>query len=301
MFSKALFKQSVKANRLMWAIVTAMVCFMLACVMVIGGGGNVGNAATGVTDTIIANTIESSAKKRGLSYYKYAKGGEESFDGYFYSDLKEGAKPVKTYYVSVSAWMAGVEKNAFNVPELSSHIDELPAPEDASNKNTTHLHELFYAWIQAEPSLSSFDVGTSEGQNAYATAASSWSEKMPSSNLIVALPSASAYKNAMASLGTWCLDEAKKVNPSATVKDDEYLEIYGSVMVSLNPEKATDSYFTSHDLAPLPAYDVVTLSSHYASDDGESFIQSKERSSYRNERAASGSSFSLAVFSLPMP
>ena len=41
MFSKALFKQSCKANGLMWGIITFAVCFMLACVMVISGSGNI--------------------------------------------------------------------------------------------------------------------------------------------------------------------------------------------------------------------------------------------------------------------
>ena len=40
MFSKALFKQSCKANGLMWGIITFAVCFMLACVMLISGTGN---------------------------------------------------------------------------------------------------------------------------------------------------------------------------------------------------------------------------------------------------------------------
>ena len=41
MFSKALFKQSCKANGVMWSIITAAVCFMLACVMLISGSGNI--------------------------------------------------------------------------------------------------------------------------------------------------------------------------------------------------------------------------------------------------------------------
>ena len=39
MFSKALFRQSCKANGTMWAIITVAECFMLACVMMITGGG----------------------------------------------------------------------------------------------------------------------------------------------------------------------------------------------------------------------------------------------------------------------
>ena len=35
MFSKSLFKQSCKANGIMWTIITVAVCFMLCCVMLI--------------------------------------------------------------------------------------------------------------------------------------------------------------------------------------------------------------------------------------------------------------------------
>ena len=42
MFSKALFRQSCKANGVMWSIITFAVCFMLACVMLISGSGNIG-------------------------------------------------------------------------------------------------------------------------------------------------------------------------------------------------------------------------------------------------------------------
>ena len=47
MFSKALFKQSCKANGVMWSIITAAVCFMLACVMLISGSGNISDIKNG--------------------------------------------------------------------------------------------------------------------------------------------------------------------------------------------------------------------------------------------------------------
>lgn len=56
MFNKALFKQSCKANGVMWSIITAAVCFMLACVMLISGSGQIGEVVTGVEDTIVQRT-----------------------------------------------------------------------------------------------------------------------------------------------------------------------------------------------------------------------------------------------------
>ena len=48
MFSKALFKQSCKANGTMWGIITFAVCFMLACVMLISGSGSIGEVKNSI-------------------------------------------------------------------------------------------------------------------------------------------------------------------------------------------------------------------------------------------------------------
>ena len=53
MFSKALFKQSIKANGIMWAIITFAVCFMLSCVMLISGTSTISEMKVSVSDTII--------------------------------------------------------------------------------------------------------------------------------------------------------------------------------------------------------------------------------------------------------
>ena len=63
LFSKALFKQSCKANGVMWGIITVAVCFMLACVMLISGTSNISSVKEGVQDTIIQEIIKSEVKK----------------------------------------------------------------------------------------------------------------------------------------------------------------------------------------------------------------------------------------------
>ena len=52
MFSKSLFKQSCKANGIMWTIITVAVCFMLCCVMLISGNGNLGDTKSVLEDAI---------------------------------------------------------------------------------------------------------------------------------------------------------------------------------------------------------------------------------------------------------
>ena len=83
MLSKALFKQSCKANGVMWSIITFAVCFMLACVMLISGSGNIGETKNAVEDAIIVNEIDSAVKKRAVNYYSLADDALTSFDKEF--------------------------------------------------------------------------------------------------------------------------------------------------------------------------------------------------------------------------
>ena len=83
MFSKALFKQSCKANGVMWAVVTFAVCFMLACVMFISGGGNISGMKNAIQDAIIVGEINAQMEYRSLNYYKLAQDGLAQFDSLF--------------------------------------------------------------------------------------------------------------------------------------------------------------------------------------------------------------------------
>ena len=64
MFSKALFKQSCKANRTMWIIITIALCFMLAFVMLISGNGSISDVKNSIQDTIINKEIDSQLMKK---------------------------------------------------------------------------------------------------------------------------------------------------------------------------------------------------------------------------------------------
>ena len=83
MFSKALFKQSCKANGVMWSIITFAVCFMLACVMLISGSGNIGDTKNAIEDTIIQKEIDSALEERSINYYSIADDALEVFDKEF--------------------------------------------------------------------------------------------------------------------------------------------------------------------------------------------------------------------------
>lgn len=83
MFSKALFKQSCKANGLMWVIITFAICFMLACLMLICGSGNLQGVKTSLSDTIIEAEIDAQIDKRSLTYYGLASYSMDEFQETF--------------------------------------------------------------------------------------------------------------------------------------------------------------------------------------------------------------------------
>lgn len=83
MFSKALFKQSCKANGVMWSIISFAVCFMLACVMLISGSGNIGKTKNAIEDTIIRKEIDSAIEERSINYYSIADKSLKVFDKEF--------------------------------------------------------------------------------------------------------------------------------------------------------------------------------------------------------------------------
>ena len=91
MFSKSLFKQSCKANGAMWAIITFATCFMLACVMLIAGGGNLAEAKTAIADTIIQGELTSQMQQRAVNYYMISNEALGHFDETFKAELVKAA------------------------------------------------------------------------------------------------------------------------------------------------------------------------------------------------------------------
>ena len=101
MFSKALFKQSCKANGVMWSIITFAVCFMLACVMLISGSGSIGETKNAIEDTIIQKEIDSAMEARAINYYSLSENALKVFDKEFVTAFD------KTEYLkNVAALMA---------------------------------------------------------------------------------------------------------------------------------------------------------------------------------------------------
>lgn len=102
MFSKALFKQSCKANGVMWTIITFAVCFMLACVMLISGNGNIGETKNAIEDTIIQKEIDAAIEERAINYYSLSDSALTTFDKEYIAAFDKAE-----YLKRVAALMAG--------------------------------------------------------------------------------------------------------------------------------------------------------------------------------------------------
>lgn len=118
MFSKSLFKQSCKANGFMWIVITVAVCFMLCCVMLIAGGGDLGETKTVIEDAVVEGELTAQTESRAMNYYEISDGALACFDTQFAQayaqtgDLQtsyaQAASAVKTQY-----YTGLLEKNGY--------------------------------------------------------------------------------------------------------------------------------------------------------------------------------------------
>ena len=86
----------------MWSIITFAVCFMLACVMLISGSGNIGATKDAIEDTIIQKEIDAALENRAINYYTISDDALNVFDKAFTDafDKTEYAKNVASLVLS---------------------------------------------------------------------------------------------------------------------------------------------------------------------------------------------------------
>ena len=175
LFSKALFKQSCKANGTMWTIITAAVCFMLACVMLISGSGSLGEVKNSIQDTIIREEVDSQLEQRGLNYYLMGKDGMETFDPAFAANMNDtvsyltwlSRKPSDT--AQLPAWLA-------QQPEMKTEtgkaFSENVAADPATYANATAAFKTAYegaaAAVQTKATAAADAAAVDKNGNAYA-------------------------------------------------------------------------------------------------------------------------------------
>ena len=281
MFSKALFKQSCKANGTMWAIITFAVCFMLACVMLISGSGSIGKVKNSIQDTIIVEEIDSQLEKRAINYYTNAEDGLNKFDSLFAANATDtlsyimwvSQKPDQANFSSQEEYAYAIEMWQSHMPTLVTEVGKAYA-------------ESISEWQNSMPAAENFD-----STEAYMAAVNEWMANTPiSQEKAVAV----AYAGACEDLKAYIYAKALAIDSSYTEESTETQEMLGSVMYVLNPNGTFNDFYTSNGENIPDDYDIMSVIEHIASSDVEEYVASGERAEYRNSRAESGSSIFIA-------
>lgn len=288
MFSKALFKQSCKANGVMWTIITFAVCFMLACVMLITGNGGIGDTKNAIEDTIIVKEIDASIEKRALSYYQISMDGLTEFDKLEAKNSKDSL----TYLVSMSTWSNSIP----NRNDYSSDQEYMLAMEAwnnqkpiANNKASILLLNSYTEWNNNKPKLEDY-----KSEDEYNVAFKTWSKSNPMTQ--VGAISASTMVS-IEEIQDYMYEYALNINSNYTKDTTEAKEILGVVMYSIVPDKIEgfeDEFYTKNNEIKPESYDYVSIAQHIASNDIDEYLISKERQNYLKDRSQECNSIFLA-------
>lgn len=278
MFSKALFKQSCKANGTMWSIITFAVCFMLACVMLISGSGNIGEVKNSIQDTIITEEVDAQMEKRGLNYYVTEQDGLQKFDALFAQNVTDTltylqwcvAMPNSSDFVDATQYYAALQVWQNAVPQMQTDVGAQYA-------------EAIASWQSSMPAADSF-----ESTEQYLAALQQWKDSSPATQEQAITV---AYAAACEDLQAYVLQKAKDNGYEESSAQAQ--ETLGSVMYALNPNGTFDEFYTKNGEVP-PTYDVTSVVVHVASGDANEFVLSEEREEYRLSVAENCSSIFLA-------
>ena len=288
LFSKALFKQSCKANGTMWTIIMAAVCFMLACVMLISGSGTLGEVKNSIQDTIITKEVDSQLEKRAINYYLNGKEGMEVFDASYAANMKDNAS-----YLTWFAAMPTITDPSDSSQQAAYAAWQAQKPEMQTETGKTFASAVD-TWFAAMPTIT--DPSDSSQQAALAA----WKAQSPATatNAFTA-----AYSGACLAVQTYAGEKALEADPSYTEGTAEYLEILASTMFPINPPDTEtdptgatgmfDSFYAKEtNEGDIPESFMSVLQAH-ASD--LAYFSSEERAEYRAERAEDHAAIFLAV------
>lgn len=285
MFSKALFKQSCKANGMMWAIIAFAECFMLACVMIISGSGGIGDTKNAIQDTIIVKEIDSSIEKKAVNYYKIDVDGLKNFDTFFAKNTSDGMQ----YYMLFKIWdaMMPKESNYSNNEEFMKSFNSWYATKPAANNSTAKLFlESYNNWILEMPKYNDFG-----DEEAYKEAMTEWHKNNPCTEETLGVASYTASCN---DLQEYVKAKALALSSDYDENSNEFKEMFGMVMFSINPNGMFNDMYTNVGEKIPSDYDVTSIVSHIMLGDVDKYLSGKERETYRLNRATDASSIFIA-------
>ncbi len=291
LFSKALFKQSCKANGTMWGVITVAVCFMLACVMLISGTSSISSVKEGVETTIVEQAINSTIKKTAVSEYEKSVEGEKLFDEQFTVKFNE-INTLDTY------------TNSY-IPALTELITEYVSSDESKAAIAEEVATSVFAYMQssdAQAKIVEYMGGGLSQEEAI--------EKLKNEKIAEYTASITAEHIAAAKENKSLQSQAfvtVYVTPSYTYAINKVIDKYtasSSPVVTINPNNQADSTYTKYNedipeeyVTNLTTYmmnDVVAVASGNTSTTLSDYIGSDERISFREDRAYNASAMLVA-------
>ncbi len=291
LFSKALFKQSCKANGTMWGIITVAVCFMLACVMLISGTSSISSVKEGVETTIVEQAINSTIKKTAVSEYAKSVEGEELFDEEFtvkFNELNTLDTYANSYVPALTAlitdYISSDESKAAIAKEVTSSVTEYMSSSDAQAK----IAEYIASGLTKEEAIAKLQ----------SEKIAEYTSSITNEHIAAAKEDKSLQTQAFVSV---------YLTPSYTYAIDKVIDKYtasSSPVVTINPSNQADSTYAKYGeeipeeyVTALTEYmmnDVVAVASGNTSTTLSDYISSQERVSFREDRAYNASSMLVA-------
>lgn len=272
MFSKALFKQSCKANGVMWIIITFAVCLMLSCVMLISGSGNIGKVKNSLEDTIITAEINANIEKRSINYYSIGTDGLKQYDKLFVQNYQS----LSTYAGSVDTWFAG-QPNEEQFPAYTNTVQGLYA-------------QTFNNWLAQKPTKTGEMT-----EEQYSQLLAGWMTKKPSQSSTDVLAKV-CYMATASDLQTYEQQKALEVNKDYVAGSDESNEIVGAAICALDPtlNEGISELYTTNNIDIPASYDVQSLLAHLSAGDIDTYLASSERAEYIQNRTQIASGVYIA-------
>ncbi len=286
MFSKALFKQSCKANGVMWMVITFAVCFMLSCVMLISGGGSISEVKNAFEDSIIKGEINAEMESRSINYYSISTDGLQKFDAFFVSNYQKAS----IYDVKVTTWLNNQPKRE-SFADDQTFLEALGAWQAQYPAYTCTVEGIysqsFATWQSQQPQKG--EMSDAE----YAAAIAVWQASRPTGAEFLAQIS---YMASVSDLKEYEQARALAINPNYVADSIESNEIVGAAICAVDPtlvDEIKELYLANNEDLPT-AYDVSSLLSKMASGEIENYLISTERAEYRQVRSQKASATYIA-------
>ena len=292
LFSKALFKQSWKANGLMWGIITVAVCFMLACVMLISGGSNISQIKDNVETTIVEQAINSSIKKSEVQEYSTSVDGETLFDEEFANKFNE-LNTFDTYSNQYVTTLTSLITDYLSQDTIKQEITK-----EVTSRVTTYLQSS-EGQAKVVEYMSTYSLTQQE-----AIAKLQQEKATEYTAIVTAEYIAQAKQNKTLQTQAFV---SVYVTPSYTYAINKVIDKYttsSSAIVTINPNNQADSIYKKYNedipeeyVNQLTSYmmnDVVACSKGATTTTLSTYIDSDERTSFKEERARKATSMLVA-------